>query len=94
MKRLLLLLSLSLPFIFISTCSWFSSPPPTFCDTSCNTETITFTGTHQSNPTVKISIANCNPDTLTWSYDGLGTNRKIGFSYLIGASIKISKDFA
>ena len=93
MKRILLLLTLSLPFVFLSSCNWFSSPPPTFCDTSCSSDTISFTGTHQSKPTVKISIANCLPDTLIWSYEGLGINRKIGFAYLIGASIKINKDF-
>lgn len=38
-------------------------------------------------------MANCLPDTLVWSYDGLGLNRKIGFSYLIGTTVRINKNY-
>lgn len=77
----------------MTSCSWFSSTPPTFCDTTCNTDTIRLAGSHATKPTVKISISNCLPDTLIWTYEGLGINRKIGFSYLIGSTVKINKDF-
>lgn len=75
------------------SCNWFAAAPSTFCDTTCSTDTISFAGTHPTQPTVKISIANCLPDTLIWTYEGLGLNRKIGFSYLIGTTIKINKNF-
>ncbi|MBM3412212.1 MAG: hypothetical protein FJY19_02380 [Bacteroidetes bacterium] len=77
----------------IQSCNWFSSAPPTFCDTSCIKENIRFSGTHADTPYVEISVANCLPDTLSWSYNGLGTKRKIGFAYLIGRTVKINNDF-
>ncbi|MBM3414748.1 MAG: hypothetical protein FJY16_07425 [Bacteroidetes bacterium] len=77
----------------VQSCNWFSSPPPTFCDTACIKENIRFSGTHEDIPYVEISVANCLPDTLSWSYSGLGTKRKIGFAYLIGRTVKINNDF-
>ena len=86
-------MSLLVSGTLLVSCNWFAAAPPTFCDTTCSTDTIHFAGTHPTQPTVKISIANCLPDTLIWTYEGLGLNRKIGFSYLIGTTVKINKNF-
>jgi hypothetical protein len=93
MRNLFILITTAIITASLQSCSLFSSAPPTFCDTSCLNENIRFTGTHENNPYVEISIANCLPDTLSWSYDGLGTKRKIGFAYLIGRTVKINKSF-
>lgn len=93
MRPLLFLMSLLVSGNLLVSCNWFAAAPSTFCDTTCSTDTISFAGTHPTQPTVKISIANCLPDTLIWTYEGLGLNRKIGFSYLIGTTIKINKNF-
>lgn len=86
-------MSLLVSGTLLVSCNWFAAAPPTFCDTTCSTDTISFAGTHPTQPTVKISIANCLPDTLIWTYEGLGLNRKIGFYYLIGTTVKINKNF-
>ena len=93
MRTLFILITTAIISASLQSCSWFSSAPPSFCDTSCINENIRFTGTNENNPYVEISIANCLPDTLSWSYDGLGTKRKIGFAYLIGRTVKINKSF-
>ena len=93
MRIPLFFVALTLTAGSIQSCSLFSAAPPTFCDTACTTENIRFSGTHEDTPYVEISVANCLPDTLSWSYSGLGTKRKIGFAYLIGRSVKINKDF-
>lgn len=93
MRPLLFLMSLLVSGTLLVSCNWFAAAPPTFCDTTCSTDTISFAGTHPTQPTVKISIANCLPDTLIWTYEGLGLNRKIGFYYLIGTTVKINKNF-
>lgn len=67
-----------------------SSGPQTFCDTACLKDTLKFTGDHKLQPYVYISAKDCQPDTITWSYNGMGTNRKTGFEY---TSAKINKDY-
>ncbi|MFM8255747.1 MAG: hypothetical protein ACKN9Q_04140, partial [Bacteroidota bacterium] len=93
MRILLLFVALAVTVSSFQSCSLFSSAPLTFCDTACINENIRFTGTHEDTPYVEISVANCLPDTLSWSYSGLGTKRKIGFAYLIGRTVKINKNY-
>lgn len=77
----------------ISACNGDANAPATFCDTTCFSDTIRFNGTHATNPMVAISMKNCLPDTISWSHEGLDTKRKTGFTYLIGATVKVNKDF-
>ena len=93
MRQLLSICIMVATALAMGSCSLFSSAPPVFCDTSCSSDTIQLVGSHESKPTVRISMANCLPDTLVWSYDGLGLNRKIGFSYLIGTTVRINKNY-
>jgi hypothetical protein len=44
-------------------------------------------------PYVYISANNCMADTVIWSYDGMGANRKLGLTDLLGASLHLNKDF-
>jgi hypothetical protein len=76
-----------------SSCS-SSSGPATFCDTACLKDSIKFTGAHELQPYVYLTASQCDADTITWSYSGLGTNRKLGIPDLLGAPVKVNKDFA
>ena len=70
-----------------------SDKQSTFCDTVCLKDSLIFSGDHKLKPYVNISVKDCKPDTLTWSYSGMGTDRKTGFEYLIGTAVNINKDF-
>lgn len=76
------------------SCNNNSAPAPKlFCDTVCLKDTIKFTGTHEKQPTVFITAKDCQADSIIWSYKGLGADRKTGFTYLLGASVNINKDY-
>lgn len=64
-----------------------------FCDTVCLKDTIKFTGTHAKKPTVFITAKNCQADSIIWSYDGMGADRKTGITYLLNTTVNINKDF-
>ena len=71
-----------------------SSGPATFCDTTCMKDTIKFTkDDHPLRPYVYISARNCTADSVIWSYDGMGVNRKLALSDILGASLHLDKDF-
>jgi hypothetical protein len=62
------------------------------CDTSCQTDTIKFIkGDHELKPYLFISAANCLPDSVIWSYSGLGNNRKLSFDDFGGHKFKLNK---
>ena len=51
-----------------------------FCDTACLTDSIKFKKEdHKLKPYLYITAKNCLPDSVIWSYSGLGTNRKLSF---------------
>lgn len=89
---LFFLMAVSFTSLLLS-CNGTANGPATFCDTTCFSDTLKFKGTHETNPTVAISMKNCLPDTISWSHEGLETKRKTGFTYLIGATVKVNKDF-
>src|SRR5690348_3174918 len=65
----------------------------TFCDTSCLKDTIKFTGDHKLKPYVYISASTCIADTLTWSYAGMGVNRKVSIADFLNHPVHINKDY-
>ena len=86
---LLVLAAVSLAWSFHSCKS--AGAPPSFCDTICLKDSIKFTEEeHPLKPYVFISAANCNADTITWSFTDMGINRKMGLPDLVGAAIKIN----
>jgi hypothetical protein len=70
-----------------------SSSPVTFCDTACLKDTVKFVGNHPLKPYVYISASQCHPDTITWSYGALETNRKLSISYLLESDVTLNKDY-
>jgi len=64
----------------------------TFCDTSCIKDTIKFIKEdNELKPYVYISAANCLPDSVIWSYSGMGINRKLGFDDVGGKKFPVNK---
>jgi hypothetical protein len=64
-----------------------------FCDTSCLKDTIKFRNEdHKLKPYLYISANKCLPDTVIWSYRGLGTNRKLSFDDFGLKKFPLSKD--
>lgn len=72
------------------SCGGSSSTPATFCDTTCLKDTLKFAGNHQLEPFVYLSVKDCKPDSIIWSYKGLGSNRKTKFDY---TSTSVNKDY-
>jgi len=71
-----------------------SAGPAVFCDTACVTDTLKFVNKqHKLEPYVYISVKNCFPDTVTWSYSGMGINRKLAFSDMSSAKVYLNKNF-
>jgi hypothetical protein len=70
-----------------------SSVVKTFCDTACLKDSLKFTGDHKLKPYVYITVKNCGADSIIWSYKGMGVNRKTGFTYLLGTSVRLNKDY-
>jgi len=63
-----------------------------FCDTACQTDTIKFKDeTHKLKPYLYISAKNCQPDSVIWSYSGLGNNRKLSFEDFGGHKFNLDK---
>lgn len=76
-----------------SSCSSSSSKPQTFCDTVCLKDSLKFSGNHVLKPYVYISTKDCHADSITWSYKGMGINKKTGFTYLLNATVNLNRDF-
>jgi hypothetical protein len=65
----------------------------TFCDTTCQKDTIKFIKEdHELKPYIYISAANCRPDSVIWSYSGMGINRKLGFADFGGSKFPVNKN--
>ncbi len=90
MKTLLFLAVMALLF----SCSSNSGSAKMFCDTTCQNDTIKFIKEdHKLKPYIYISAANCLPDSVIWSYSGLGTNRKLSFDDFGGHKFNLNRSF-
>jgi hypothetical protein len=91
--RLLLIPIIAIAFTCsFGSCKSSSSAPKTFCDTACLKDTLKFTGTNKQQPFVYISVKDCKADSILWSYTGLESTRKTGFTYLLGTTVNLNKD--
>ena len=77
----------------LGSCKSSSSAPKTFCDTVCLKDSIKFSGDHKLQPYVYISVKDCQADTLLWSYNGMGVNRKVGLADFLNTKIYLNKDY-
>jgi hypothetical protein len=91
--------SLIIPVLVVSLavysfgCGSKGSTAKTFCDTTCLKDSIRFTGDHKLKPYVYITASKCIADTLTWSYNGMGVDRKMGLEDLLNNKVYINKDY-
>ena len=90
MKTLLTAAAFSFFLLFFYSCKSSSGKGKGFCDSTCLSDTLKFTGDHVLKPYVWILPKNCGPDSIIWSYSGMGTNRKTAFDY---QDIALNKDF-
>lgn len=89
-----LLLFVGLLGLTLTRCGDSTNVPVLLCDTTCLKDTIRFVGDHPSKPTVLLAPKQCKPDTLLWSYDGMGVNRKIGLSSLVDKTVPLQASHA
>jgi hypothetical protein len=61
-----------------------------FCESGCLKDTLKFTADHPLKPYVYILSANCKPDSIIRSYDGLGERLSIAFDY---KDVSVNRDF-
>lgn len=70
-----------------------SSSPKAFCDTVCIKDTLKYEDASQPHqPYVYISGKDCKPDYLIMSHSDMETNRKMGFSDVVGTNVNINKE--
>lgn len=91
--RILIVPAIAIVFAFYFGACKSSSTPQTFCDTGCQKDTIKFTSEYKLNPYVYLTASNCRPDTLIWSYNGMGVNRKVGLDNFLNAVVFLNKNF-
>lgn len=91
--RLLIIPAIAILLTFSFGACKSSSGAKTFCDTACLKDSIKFTGDHKLKPYVYITASSCIADTLTWSYSGMGVNRKMGIADLLNNTVHINKDY-
>src|SRR6476469_9274528 len=72
-------------------CSNKSSAKATFCDTTCNSDTLRFDGNSKEHPYVSISQKNCIADTLTWTHDELPSKRQMQLPSLLDNTVRINR---
>jgi hypothetical protein len=92
--RILILPALAIALASVMGSCKSSAGTKTFCDTVCLKEPIRFSlEEHPYKPYVYITARDCNADTLVWSYQDMGVNRKIVLADLLETPVKLNKDF-
>jgi hypothetical protein len=91
--RILIVPAIAIVFAFTFGACKSSSGPKPFCDTACLKDTLKFTSDYKLKPYVYISAKNCMADTLIWSYNGMGVNRKVGLSDFLNNTVHFNKDY-
>ena len=80
--------------VILLSCSNNSGKEKMFCEITCQKDTIKFKNeTHKLQPYIYISASNCLPDSVIWSYSGLGTNRKLSFDDFGGHKFNMNEKY-
>jgi hypothetical protein len=90
--RILFLPAIAIVLAYSFAACKSSSGPQMFCDTTCIKDTIKFNSNAELKPYVYISARNCMADTLLWSYEGMGVNRKVGLADFVNTVVYLNKD--
>ena len=80
--------------VVLLSCGNNSGKEKMFCEIACQKDTIKFKNdTHKLQPYIYISASNCLPDSVIWSYSGLGTNRKLSFDDFGGHKFNLNEKY-
>lgn len=83
-------LAIILIAIMITACG---KKPKPFCAAPCLKDTVKFIEeAHPLRPYAYISAKDCKPDTLIWSYKGMGVNRKLDFTDAVKTEIQLDQN--
>jgi len=89
MKNLLFIAIAAICFV---SCNNNSKTENTFCDTTCSNDALQFQG---NDPKLKqsltISVRDCKPDSISWTYEGLQSKRHALFSDYASQDVRINK---
>lgn len=85
----LFLLATAASLLFIS-CNSKSDTAKPFCDTTCNSQALTFRGSARYGSSVHISMKGCGPDSLSWTHANMATSRQIPFTDLVNQDVRIN----
>ena len=76
--------------VFFTACNNNGNTAKTFCDTTCKSDSFKYTANNGFRPYVSISVKNCEPDTVSWSHEYLGTTRQIQLRDFINQTIRLN----
>ncbi|MET0392987.1 MAG: hypothetical protein ABW019_07585, partial [Chitinophagaceae bacterium] len=77
----------------LNACKQGAGTAASFCDTACLKDSIRFIKEeHPLRPAVYISAKDCSADTVIWTYENMGANRKLAFKDLFG-SARINRNY-
>ena len=65
--------SIAAVVVVLLSCGENDGTGQTFCDTTCNTDSLHFKGDHPLNPMVDIGLNACKADTIIWTHDLAGS---------------------
>lgn len=89
MKNFLLI---AITAIFFVSCNNSSKTVTTYCDTTCTNDALRFNGDHPKwKQSLTISIKDCKPDSITWTYEGLESKRHTLFSDYTPQEVRLNK---
>ena len=77
-------------FIFCS-CNNNGQSAKTFCDTTCNNDSLKFTGDQKFKQTLVITKKDCKPDSVSRSFEGSDIVMKAPFSNYVSGDIHLNK---
>ena len=64
-----------------------------FCDTACFGDTLKFQGDHPKRPYVYLTASSCQADTITWSAEGMGVNKKVDIPDFLKIRVHLNKQY-
>jgi hypothetical protein len=88
MRNFLLIL---ITAIFFISCNNSSKTVATYCDTTCSNDTLKFSGDSKWKQSLTISIKDCKPDSITWTYEGAENKRSALFSDYTPQEVRVNK---
>jgi hypothetical protein len=69
-----------------------SKTAATFCDTTCTNDAFQFQGDNPKlKQTLTITMKNCTPDSVSWTYEGLDSKRHALFSDYTPQDVRLNK---